>query len=213
MREYRQFVRSFRADFSGVGSLIPTSRFAARALAAECAGDPRPKRILEAGPGTGAVTREIIRALGPLDTLTLVERNLEFVDFLRGRLARDAHFTGARGHITLTQGDVTTLDGAARFEHIVSAIPFSNLPPEVVGAILARYKALLVPGGTLSFIEYIHGRRLRIAAMGLLGHDAARAAAQGVEDLIAGQAAAHEFRRVTVLRNVPPAWVRRWRFD
>ncbi len=76
-----------------------------------------------------------------------------------------------------------------------------------------RYESLLKPGGVLSFIEYIYGRAARQLGAQLLNDEAARSKAAAVENIIAAQAAAYEFRRDTVLRNAPPAWVRHWRFD
>lgn len=211
--EYLFFTRAFRADAGNVASVIPTSHFAAQAMADECARDPREKHILEAGPGTGAVTAELVRALGPRDRLTLVELNPSLANYLRERFERDPEFSRVRDQVEILEMDVTRLDGAARFDYIVSAIPFSNLPPEIVGAILLRYRSLLKPGGVLSFIEYAYGRAARRLGATLLGRDDARAKAEAVERLVASQAEAYEFRRDTVLRNIPPAWVRHWRFD
>jgi phosphatidylserine decarboxylase len=213
LNEIRHFSRTFRSDAAGVGSLIPTSQYAARALASELARDTRPRRILEAGPGTGSVTAEIIKTLGPDDRLTLVELNSEFVAFLRERFDGDPEFARVREQVNVREMSVTDLDGADQFDYIVSAIPFSNLPPEIVSAILLRYQALLKPGGVLSFIEYVYGRAARIAGAQMLNDDAARTKAEAVENIVAAQARAYEFRRDTVLRNVPPAWVRHWRFD
>ncbi len=211
--EYLFFTRAFRADAGNVASVIPTSHFAAQAMTGECARDPREKHILEAGPGTGAVTAELVRALGPRDRLTLVELNPSLARYLRERFERDPDFSRVRDQVEILEMDVTRLDGAGRFDYIVSAIPFSNLPPEIVGAILLRYRSLLKSGGVLSFIEYAYGRAARRLGATLLGRDDTRAAAEAVERLIASQAEAYEFRRDTVLRNVPPAWVRHWRFD
>lgn len=211
--EYLFFTRAFRADAGNVASVIPTSHFAAQAMVGECARDPREKHILEAGPGTGAVTAELVRALGPRDRLTLVELNPSLANYLRERFERDPDFSRVRDQVEILEMDVTRLDGAARFDYIVSAIPFSNLPPEIVGAILLRYRSLLKSGGVLSFIEYAYGRAARRLGAALLGRDDARTKTEAVERLVASQAEAYEFRRDTVLRNVPPAWVRHWRFD
>src|SRR5713226_8428066 len=80
------FFRETRRRFLQTGSILPSSRFLGRALASEL-GKPRgPARILEVGPGTGSVTREILRQLQPGDQLDLVEVNERFVDLLRGRI-------------------------------------------------------------------------------------------------------------------------------
>ena len=58
------------------------------------AGQPAtsPRRILEIGPGTGAVTRRIVAALGSNDQLDLVELNGNFVRTLNHRFATEPAF-------------------------------------------------------------------------------------------------------------------------
>jgi phosphatidylserine decarboxylase len=213
LNEIRQFSRTFRGDVAGVGSLIPTSPYAARAMASELARDTRPRNILEVGVGTGSVTAEIVKSIGPDDRLTLVELNSEFAAYLRDRVETDPEFARVRDQIDVREMNVLDLEAGVTFDYIVSAIPFSNLPPELVSAILLRYQTLLKPGGVLSFIEYIYGRTLKQIGAQAINDEATLNKAAAVENIIASQARAYEFRRDTVLRNVPPAWVRHWRFD
>ena len=83
-RDSRVFLKQFFAQYHTTGSVLPSSRSLAKALCryvpdqhgAAAAG---PREILEVGPGTGAVTAELVRALRPTDRLTLVELNQDFV--------------------------------------------------------------------------------------------------------------------------------------
>jgi phosphatidylserine decarboxylase len=211
--EFRTFGRAFRGDSTGVGAVLPTSRFAAQALSVEVARDPRPKHILEAGAGTGAVTAELVRLLGPDDRLTVVEINPELAAYLRERFDTDPEFARVREQAQVIETGVEQLDGHDRFDYIVSAIPFSNLPPEIVASILMRYQALLKPGGALSFIEYAYGRALKQLGAQLTQNDTLLTRARAVDQIVAAQAEAYEFRRDTILRNAPPAWIRHWRFE
>jgi phospholipid N-methyltransferase len=214
LREWVFFARTFRTDALRVASLIPTSQTAARAMSAQVAQDTRPhKAILEVGPGSGAITEALAHAVGPTDQLTLVELNPDFVRYLRQRLHTDRRFAAVRDRVDLLEMSITDLSGEATFDHIVSALPFTNFPPELVEAVLDRYQTLLKPGGSLTFIEYVWGRRARIALSGLTGHRAQKAGAEAVEKLIAARIRSYEWERATVLRNLPPAWIRRWRFS
>src|ERR1043166_4551462 len=65
--ECREFYRQFRAQYGTTGSVLPSSRALARALTRPMRACPTPRRVLEVGPGTGAVTREIVRTLRPGD--------------------------------------------------------------------------------------------------------------------------------------------------
>src|SRR5690242_10259994 len=98
LAEYKVFWREFRQTYHTTGAVLPSGRALSRALsrfvrdgeAASAAGQSSSldsaipgRRILEVGPGTGAVTKQIVRDMRPHDRLTLVERNDQFVDHLR----------------------------------------------------------------------------------------------------------------------------------
>ena len=68
-------------------------------FAAEPADHPR--RILEVGPGTGAVTRCLVNALGPQDRLDLVERNDSFVACLGRRLQTEPAFQAVADRVSV----------------------------------------------------------------------------------------------------------------
>jgi phospholipid N-methyltransferase len=73
MREYRLFWREFRQNFHTTGAILPSGRALARALARFVRAERSRVRILEVGPGTGAVTREIVAAL-PADRTKRVKK-------------------------------------------------------------------------------------------------------------------------------------------
>lgn len=201
------FVRQLRGAFGSIGAIIPTSRHAARVMAAEVARRRGPKTILEVGPGTGAITAAIIKHLGPADRLVLCEINPGFVAYLRQRFEREPAFRRVRDQVTLHEMSVTALEGRALFDNIVSAIPFTACPPDLVEAIFERYRELLRPGGVLTYIEYAYLRALKRRL-----HPAARAEAEAVSTILERYIRGYEFRRDTVWRNVPPAWIRNLRF-
>src|SRR5437870_2641258 len=76
--DHLEFFRQYRRRFQTTGAVAPSSRFLARALAKPFEQHARPCRVLEIGPGTGAVTRRIVRLLKPDDRLDLVELNENF---------------------------------------------------------------------------------------------------------------------------------------
>jgi phosphatidylethanolamine/phosphatidyl-N-methylethanolamine N-methyltransferase len=63
--EHLEFFRQYRHRFQTTGAVAPSSRFLARALARPLQQHAGPCRVLEVGPGTGAVTRRIARLLKP----------------------------------------------------------------------------------------------------------------------------------------------------
>jgi phosphatidylserine decarboxylase len=208
IKEVWYFVRELQQSFTSIGALIPTSPYAARAMAAQVARRRGPKRILEAGPGTGPITAAIVREMGPDDHLVLCELNEGFVNYLRERFERDPDFRRVRDQVTIIHGDVTQLDAREPFDIIVSAIPFNNLPPEIVRAIMEHYRAILQPDGVLTYIEYAYFGGLKRRLL----RGATREQIANVQAVLDPYLEQHQVRRDLVIRNVPPAWVRHLRF-
>ena len=67
-----QFFSVALRNMKTVGTVCPSSPMLSRALAEVVDAAPQPRRILEVGPGTGPVTREILRKLGPRDVLDII---------------------------------------------------------------------------------------------------------------------------------------------
>ena len=219
--DYRVFWREFRRTSHTTGAVLPSGRALSKALtryvrndgeageAASAAGNPNAhRRILEVGPGTGAVTAHIIRDMRPHDCLTLVERNDQFVARLRDRIAGDETFQPIAGRIELIHAGVEQVQEDQPYDLIISGLPLNNFSVELVEQILAKLGRLLAPGGTLSFFEYVAVRRIK----SLLGRQAERNRLNGVERVLRQLLDRAEVRRDRVLANVPPAWVHhvRW---
>src|SRR4051812_13353220 len=100
IQEKVYFLRQLQASFSSIGALIPTSRYAARMMTSEFARRAGPRTVLEVGPGTGAITAEIVRAMRPGDKLVLCELNADFVAYLEQRIATEPTFQRVRDQIT-----------------------------------------------------------------------------------------------------------------
>jgi phospholipid N-methyltransferase len=209
LADYKVFFREFLRDFHSTGAIWPSSRWLAAALSRYVAQGSRPKRVLEVGPGTGAVTRKIISALGVEDALDLVELNETFVGVLRRRFDSDPAFRPAAQRSRVIHKAVEELPAEPTYDLIVSCLPFNNFPAATVGRILENFSRLLKPQGTLSFFEYVAVRPTR----SLLSNRAERRRLHEVGRTLKGVLGSHEFRRELVWTNVPPAWVHHVRFD
>jgi phosphatidylethanolamine/phosphatidyl-N-methylethanolamine N-methyltransferase len=104
-----------------VGSIVPTSSVTARRMATVIdlnSGLP----VLEVGPGTGVITRAILRHGVAPENLYAVEYSPEFVRHLR------QHFRG----VTVIEGDAFDLDNALgdrrkqMFDCVISGVPLLN---------------------------------------------------------------------------------------
>ncbi len=165
-----------------VGAVMPSSAALADAITAEIT--PASAPVIELGPGTGAVTRALLRRGVPEERLALVE--------LTGRFARrlEAHFPSAR----VLNMDATKLAGVEVFAGqragaVVSGLPLVLMPLWDVMGVLKGAFHHLAPGGCFYQFTYRLGPPIPPAVLARLGLRAER---------IGG-----------TLANVPPASVYR----
>jgi phosphatidylethanolamine/phosphatidyl-N-methylethanolamine N-methyltransferase len=204
MSEYRLFFREFLRNHYTTGAVLPSGRALAGALARFVAepGEGR-RRILEVGPGTGAVTRRIVDVLRPADLLDLVELNDSFVRRLEDRFQNERRFQSVADRTRILHCPVEELPLESTYDLIISGLPLNNFSADLVEKILHIFLELLTPGGTLSFFEYIAMRKMKALVSGA----EERRRLRGVRGAMQNVLKIHEFRREAVLLNVPPAWV------
>ncbi|WP_143638615.1 class I SAM-dependent methyltransferase [Streptomyces sp. 1-11] len=198
------FLLEAARDLRATGAVAPSGRALARALA-----DPvrtrtgRPLNILEAGAGTGAVTRVLIPQLPPGSRLDIAEANPRFA----ARLSYFAHthprLAGHRHQVHIHTSRVEELATDRRYDVIVSGLPLANFTPGQVELIMNRYLGLLHPGGTLTYFAYLGTRRAR----SLLASRAQVRRHEAVEELLAGYQRRYATGCWTVWANLPPARV------
>jgi len=231
LAEYRLFLREFRRTFRTTGAIAPSGTALARALARFVAqpgglkesvksgetgdvgdsgdsegGDSEGghgRRILEVGPGTGAVTRQIVSAMRPGDRLDLVELNEVFVAQLREALRTDPVLAPSAERIEIHHRPVEELQPAAAYELIISGLPLNNFEVAEVEAVFDVFSGLAAPQSVLSFFEYVAIRRLKAIA----SPAAQRTRLRGIGDLLRRRLEGREIRRELIWRNAPPAWV------
>jgi phospholipid N-methyltransferase len=212
--EIRLFWSEFRRNFRTTGAALPSSRWLGRALARYVPSDGSsetvpPRRVLEVGPGTGAVTRQVVSALGDEDRLDLVELNDEFVTHLKRLLEQDPYFAAVADRVQIFHQGVESLSADEPYDAIVSGLPLNNFPVPLVETLLGSLQSLLRPGGTLSFFEYIAIRD----AKRVVAFREERDRLRGISAVLEPMFASHEFRREWIWANVPPAWVHHLRFS
>ena len=207
LREYTEFFRQFRTRYETTGAILPSSRFLARALTRPLAARAQPARILEVGPGTGPVTKRIVRLMGPEDRLDLVELNDQFVALLQERLATEPAFRAVAERTRLHHCPIQEYQAAEPYDFIISGLPLNNFSPELVGEIFGCFFRLLAPNGVLSYFEYMFLRAVRMR----LGRRKERERLRGVDQVVSRYLSSYRFRRDWVFCNVPPAWVQHLR--
>ena len=206
--ECRAFYRQFRDQYGTTGSVMPSSRALARALTRPMRACPSPRRVLEVGPGTGAVTREIVRTLRPGDRLEIVEINASFVEVVRRRFEEELDFRRKTLQTRVIHSAIQDVEGRAVYDVMISGIPLNNFAVPLVEEIFASYRRLLKPQGTLSYFEYVAIRDLKQRVVA----PAERLRLADLSRLLEDKIRRFQVAEEIVVFNVPPAVARHFVF-
>jgi phosphatidylethanolamine/phosphatidyl-N-methylethanolamine N-methyltransferase len=153
------FLQEWFANPQRTGSIVPSSRQLAAAMARWLPADPD-SYVLELGPGTGAVTQALLAHGLREDRLVAIERNPKLAILLRQRFPR----------AQIISGDAWQLDGLLRSRHepitrvgaVISSLPLLNFSLEEAETLAQKIRAILEPQGTWVQYSYrIHKRRTR----------------------------------------------------
>jgi phospholipid N-methyltransferase len=209
LTDYRLFFRQFRENFQSTGAIAPSGRWLAMALSRYVRGEGDGRRVLEVGPGTGAVTGSIVSSLKPADRLDLVELNEAFVARLEERFKSDPAFRAVADRACILHRRIEQLPPEPTYDLIVSGLPLNNFAAADVRCILSSLAKLLKPGGTLSFFQYIALRPARSLVSGPAEKRRLREIGEALDEVLNGR----EIRRDWIFPNLPPAWVHHVRFE
>ena len=204
MRDTLEFFRQFRQRFETTGAVAPSSRFLASAMTRHLRHRPnRPVRVLEVGPGTGAVTNHIVRLLRDGDRFDLVELNESFAGILNRRFSNDPAWQSVGSQSKVHVCPIQEFKPDGPYDFIISGLPFNNFPCALVEDILGTCLTMLHPDGILSMFEYMYVRPVR----GFVGKRAERERIRKIESIMQTAFQKHRVRRDWVFVNIPPAWV------
>ena len=188
--DHRLFLSHFRKSPRTVGAIAPSSRRLARTMLDGLSLAPG-VRVVELGPGTGAITGEIARRLPPRASCLAIDIDPVFSARVAARWPQiDAVCDRAERLLEIARRrDLLPVD------HIVSGLPFASLPGDATRAIVEAIAAALRPGGTFTTFQYIHAYPLPPAI----------AVRRTLSTLFGSQPTFS-----VVLANLPPAFVIRW---
>jgi len=196
------FVGEFVREFRLTGSMFPTSARAAALLARPLEEREGPLRILELGPGTGAVTAAVLARMRDGDALDICEINPRMVKVLQRRLEQLPAYRAHHAQVRVLVCGAQELPHVAPYDVIVCSLPFSNFDLPLVESIFARLRQLSHEGTRMTWFEYPELKRLRL----MLSEEASQYSA--VSAFLAQQGCEPLGR---VFGNIPPlqAWVLR----
>ncbi len=150
------FLQEWLAHPQRTGSLVPSSRKLAAAMARWLPSDPE-SFVLELGPGTGAVTAALIERGLREEKLVAIERNPKMARLLREKFPRAQIITG----------DAWRLDELLRERRepvenvgaVFSSLPLLNFPPEKAESLAQKIRSVLQPQGNWVQYSYHLGKR------------------------------------------------------
>lgn len=201
-----QFVSVALRNYKQVGAVCPSSPALCRALANGVSRAPSPKRVLEAGPGTGPVTKIILESLRAGDRFDLVELSPDFCSALQEKILNPwrAQHPSIAVHLHNAAVQEAPLPNGA-FDFIVCGLPFNNFPSTVVRQIMDRFIELLKPRGELAYFGYAGMRTMK----GTLSSARVRKNLHAIGTLEGEMLRRHKGHKQLVLANIPPAHVLR----
>jgi phospholipid N-methyltransferase len=138
---------------SVTASLFPSSRRLAAALLRRVDfGSARV--VVELGMGTGAITTEILKRLGPDAVLYGLDLNPAFITHLQGRI-RDSRFVPILGRAEHLSA-LLDQHGIRRADAVVSSLGLTSMRPRQRSAIVKQVAERLTDRGVLTQFQYVH---------------------------------------------------------
>lgn len=151
---------------------------------------------MEVGAGAGAITKHIIKNLGPGHHLDVVEIYPLLVKVLKRRFANvpGVHIHGL---------DILRFMSPYKYDLIVCSLPFNSMFPEIVEPIIKRLLELAHKDAIMSFFEFKILQSLGKPFLTKRQRDSYSRTRQLIDHLLAR----YEFDERTVRYNIPPALV------
>jgi phospholipid N-methyltransferase len=153
---------------------------------------PSGVRVVELGPGTGAVTREIARRLPEHAACLAIDVDPVFSARVAARWPRITSICDRAEHLV----EIARARDLLPVDHIVSGLPFASLPLPTARAIVDAIVGSLRVGGTFTTFQYAHAYGFPSAVT--------------VRRTLTQEMGSSPVRAL-VVGNLPPALVLRWR--
>jgi phosphatidylethanolamine/phosphatidyl-N-methylethanolamine N-methyltransferase len=150
------FLKAFFTARSTIGAVRATNRGVARHMA-RLGGVASARAVAELGPGTGAITRELLAALPETGRLIGFEIYEPFLQHL-AETVHDPRFE-VRQQSAETIAEVARQEIEGGFDAVISSVPFSLMGADLTRSILHAVGESLRPGGVFVALQY-HPRYL-----------------------------------------------------
>lgn len=172
-KQFFSFWHGILKDFERVGAIAQCSSYVAKEMSKHIDtiafdsnhDNNQPLYVLEVGGGCGALTSDIEAKLNQLDKayiLDVVEIDPEYCEILSHKFANNPR---VRIHCV----DASTWNPGYQYDIIISTLPFTSLPSDLVIKVVEQFKKLIKKGGFVSYLEYIFLARVKLAYLNVKG--------------------------------------------
>ncbi len=151
-REYGKFITEFVCHPKAISAVAPSSQQLARHLVRSIDWSDA-NTLVEYGPGTGAITREIVSQLRPEMKFVAIEINERFADILQNRFPEARVCTGSVEQVK----DHCRRHGIEHVDVILSGLPWASFSEARQTAYLDATMEVLRPGGQFITFGYLQG--------------------------------------------------------
>jgi len=153
MRDHWNFLASFLRRPLTVGAVAPSSPRLARTVIQEC-NLRTATTVVELGAGTGAITEQILAAIGPNTQVIALELDAGHAVRLIERFPR----------VTVCHASAEDLRavlarlGCDEVDCVISGLPWASMGPRQQERIMAQVLAVLKPTGHFCGFGYVHAK-------------------------------------------------------
>lgn len=153
---FKQFLRNPRIT----GAVLPSSGKLSSAITSEI-GIKSARRIVELGPGTGAITRHILRQMSPEASFIAVELNEQICNEFNKRFSDVKIINDNAANLRA----ILAREGLFEADVIISGLPWASFGSDLQNKLLAEIVHSLAPRGIFTTFAYIHGLAMPTAHM------------------------------------------------
>ncbi len=150
-----KFFIHFLKNLKKTGAVAPSSKFLVRDLISHlqrylARDNSEPLNILEIGPGTGSLTKEIVKALRPEDRLDVVEIQKSFYKVIQKKYSRS--------NVFVHHSDILTFNPNVKYDYIFSSLPYENMSKDVNRKIWQKKLNLCSSPAYICYFKYVNFR-------------------------------------------------------
>lgn len=154
MEHFLHFIK----DLKQTGAIAPSSKFLAKDLVEQLRENVSdlqcpPLNILEIGPGTGPLTKEIVKTLRLRDQLDIVEIHEHFYQTVNEKFSKP--------NVSVFHDDILQFQPGKTYDYIFSSLPYEAMPKSLIQKIWQKKLDLCSDRAFICYFKYVSFRKFK----------------------------------------------------